>query len=268
MTIDTENTAEPADRLKDTPINEQLLADEILAARSAWFFHGICARGTRFPDGSVSKDSGADVTAAGSAKNQIRYADTALSYSPKVPLLYYACHILYAARLGDSDRKPIVLSRVPSEISGIDEVVINGTGGTMDTRSTGVGYYLIQRINSESTRKLFDKIKTATGFFERFYQAAFPGLDSAKDSYNGLYRLLTDQLILLEPSRLEIFAKAHPAELSWRNDGTFKNPRFHEQEALGLLNQSLNIKLETPIGVGTVQDFLNIKARIRETERG
>lgn len=267
--MDTENiTTHQADHLKNSPTKEQLLADEILAARTAWFFHGTCARGTRFPDGSISKDSSADVTAAGSVENQIRYADTALSYSPKVPLLYYSCHILSNARLGNSDHKPIVLSRVPSEISGIDEVVINGTGGTLDTRSTGVEYSLIQRIGSESTRKLFDKIKTAPGFFERFYQAAFPGLDSANDSHNGLYRLLTDQLILLEPSQLEIFAKAHPAELSWRNDGTFKNPQFHEQEALKLLNQSLNIKLEPPIGVGTVQNFLNIKNQIRETERG
>lgn len=263
MGPDAKDNELQSERLQGPDTLNQLLANEIIAKRTAWFFHGICARGTNFPDGTISKDSAADVTAGGSQENQIRYADTALRYSPKVPLLYYACHIFSAARLRNSDHNLIVLSRVPSEIPGIDEVVINGHSGTVDTRSDKVEYSLIQRIDSSSSQKLFDLIKEAPGFFERFYQTAFPGLDSAKDDSNGLYRFLASELILIEPPQLEAFAKGHPAKQSWRNDGTFENPVFDDQEALELLNQGSKVKLDSPVGVGTAQDFLPVKAKIR-----
>lgn len=238
-------------------------AKEIVSTQTAWFFFGICARGTKFPDGTICNDSGADVTAGGLAEDQKRYYKTALHYSADTPLLYYAAHIATRAFPADNNSETIVLSHIQSSAPGIDEVVISGRSATLDVRGSTSPYVFIQRIRSGSAKDLFQTLRKNPTFFEIYYKTAFPELDSGKGEYNGLWRFLAHKLILLEPEQLEELAKTNPAKPSWRNDGSFDDPNITEQVARQFLNKSLPLSLNPPSGVGVEADFAPIKIKIR-----
>lgn len=238
-------------------------AAEIASTQTAWFFWGICARGTKFPVGPVCEASGADVTSGGLAVDQVRYAKTALHYSSDIPLLYYATHITRRAFPEDNNPETIVLSHIPSAIPGGDEVVISGRSATLDNRSSSSPYTIIQRIRSGSAKDLFQTLRTNPTFFETYYKTAFPGLDSDKDGYNGLWRLVVNKLLLLEPEQLEELAKTNPAKPNWRNNGSFDDPNITEQMTKQFLKNILPLSLNPPSGVGELTDFIPIKTKIR-----
>lgn len=238
-------------------------AAEIASTQTAWFFWGICARGTKFSVGPVCEASGADVTSGGLAVDQIRYAKTALHYSSDIPLLYYATHIARRAFPEDNNPETIVLSHISSSIPDIDEVVISGRSATLDNRSSSSPYTLIQRIRSSSAKDLFQTLRTNPTFFETYYKTAFSELDSDKAGYTGLWRLLANKLIVLESEQLNELAKTNPAKLNWQNDGSFDDPNITEQVATQFLKNILPLPLNPPSGVGELTDFTPIKNKIR-----
>lgn len=247
--------------------NASEIAQQIFENKTAWFFTGRCAHGTHYPDGTSNQRTDSEQVGGGNEANKYHYE--ADHYSPKVPLLFYATHILDQAYpknkdLLVDDPKSVVLARVPSRIEGEDEIVITGKSASLDDRLEMVPYRLTQRVNSDLVKSLMDAIKENPNSFNEVFRIFFPGMDSSKENYDGLYRLIADKLILLEPEQVKELAEQYPAQPSWQA-GKFDDPEIHKNEAQEFLAKIQPKVLLTPTGVGTVEDFTPIKARIRAT---
>ncbi|MBU0576450.1 hypothetical protein KJ654_02195, partial [Patescibacteria group bacterium] len=242
------------------------LAEEILKSRTDWFFYGICANNTPFPDGTRSRSTGTEMISGGSSsKIQQSYYDSTAHFDPIIPLLYFSYHALdnvcdlpqVKNFPGASSRALpwIVLADVPSVYSNVSELVITGYNKYPDSRGSG-RYLLIQRISSSATKELVTEIQQRPQFLEIFYQKSFPGLDSQAAAYTGLYRLKAHTLYLLEPPLLEDFSKKYPSTLDWQ--GKPIDPYIPGQDNFGLLSRALRYDLNPPLGVGTAVDFAKI----------
>lgn len=189
------------------------IAKEIVATQTAFFFWGVCAHGTKFPNNLSNPVGGDEVIAGGSDVDQKYYGKTVYDYDPKAPFLHYAGNIERSA-FPDvrTNSKTIVLSHIPSEIPNMDEVVISGKSETTNDRSDSITFTLIERISSSSAKTLFETLKENPEFFEIFYQTVFPDLDSSKEGYDGLWRLFADKIVLLEQGQLEQLARLNPAK--------------------------------------------------------
>lgn len=240
----------------------QLFAKELLKSRTSWFFFGKTARNTKYPDGTMNPAGGGEFTAGGVPADQHRYRDTAMNYDQAVSTLYYAFHLLNSTANAPKAKEIegatwralpwIVVARCPSSVPGVDELVIHGYSASTDSRGSSV-YTLIQRIGSTDVQKLFDRMKVDPAFFEVFYQAAFPGMDSAKNQYNGLYRVPARELVLVEVNDLEALVKQYPPTINAA--GKIEGRRLQGQENFEFLMKVPHFTLDQKIGVGTSVEF-------------
>lgn len=243
------------------------IAYQIFKNKTAWFFTGRCAVGTKYPDGTTNTDTSSGQTGAGNEASQ--YHHEADHFSPNVPQLFYAMHILDKAYPENSDPriddpKSIVLARVPSKIAGEDEIVITGKSASLDDRDEMVPYKITQRVNSDLAKSLMEALKENPNSLNEVLRIFFPGMDSTKDGYNGLYRLVASNLILLEPEQLKTFAEQYPPQPSWQA-GEFYDPVIRKYQAREFLGKIQPKVLLNPTGVGTIEDFTPIKIHIRST---
>lgn len=243
------------------------IAKEILEKRTAWYFKGICATGTKYPDGKNTAP-GADVTGGGSDASKY-YGETG-HYSEKVPQLFYASTILDKAypENGDpstSDPKTVVLSRVTSKVEGEDEIVIAGKCATLDSRGSTAPFVLTQRVNHDLAGQLMETIRENPNSFDEFLKTTFPGMDSSKENYDGLYRMMADKLILLDSDKIREFATKFPAKPDSFRPGKFDDPRVTQNDAKEFLDHAETKILLNPTGSGTIEDYIPIKKRIWAT---
>ena len=242
-----------------------LLAQEIVDTRTAWYFRGRCANGTRYPDGQTNPDSGSDETGAGNNGPESRYYNGSTSHIDVTrPNLFFAAQILTSTLPygGDKDPETLVIAKTPSKDAGYDEVVITGMYAEADKRSSISRYHLVNRLKSEEATKLYVKLKEDPSFIDTFIKTAFPKIDSSVDEYNGLYRLLAKKLAIIDDTQLNELSEKYKAEPSFPV-GRYIDPRIPMSHAQKIIDET-SVELTKPTGVGTVTDFAPLKMKYND----
>lgn len=238
-----------------------LLAKEIIDSRTAWYFRGRCARGTQYPDGQTNKDQGSDETGAGNNGEEARYYNRSTSHIDVTrPNLFFAANLLDASSpSGSEDPETLVVAKTASKEVGYDEIIITGKFAIVDDRSSTARYHLVSRIKSEEAIKLYGKLKEDPNFIDTFIKTSFPDIDSSKEEYNGLYRLVAKKLAILDDTQLNELSEKYEAKPSFPV-GTYMDPRIPTEHAQKIISET-SVELTNPTGIGTVADFAPIKAR-------
>lgn len=265
-----QGTQAPVPVLVDTPNNQYsekdptLLAKEIVDSRTAWYFRGRCAKGTQYPEGQINKDQGSDETGAGNNGEEARYYNRSTSHIDVTrPNLFFAAQILNTVSpSGSEDPETLVVAKTSSKEVGYDEIIITGKFAIVDDRSSTARYHLVSRVKSEEATKLHDKLKEDPNFIDTFIKTSFPDIDSSKEEYNGLYRLVAKKLAILDDTQLNELSGKYLPTPSFPV-GTYMDPKIPMEHAQKIISET-SVELTNPTGVGTVADFAPIKARYRQ----
>lgn len=249
---------------KSKEISDEELIKQIVKYRKTWFYFGICKIGSALPNGpskSPTMDVGGEASDSKEASYYYRIAASDTLQADKNLLGYILEAILYPSH-DFYQNSGLKVAIIKSKEEGYSEIAYVGTALTVDSRGIYTKYKICQRIPTNLADDFLQRAKEKPQLIEDLFQLSFPKLQSSSEEYNGLFRLKTDKIFLLDQEATQRFADKYP----FINDGSGdkKLPSFSEQQMMELRLLGKNITLDKPIGSGTEEDFLPLKKKFWE----
>lgn len=106
---------------------------------------------------------------------------------------------------------------------------------------------------------LLQQLRTDPDFVEFFYRESFGSMDSSSDKYTGLYRLMADNLIIIDQKDIQNLTNECPPQQGF---GTIPGPNITKDYAEKKI-KVFSVPLARTVGVGTIQKFEPIKKALR-----
>lgn len=246
---------EPNLCLNELSFSNEILINEMIAQRVAWSYFGNCARHTPIPNGKKTESGDSEVGAGGFPTEELLAYDGARKKGEAMPSTFgYVIQTNNYPSVEFYNQMGLLVSVVDSQKEGYSEIVYVGLATSMDQRSRYAPYKICQKIPTQLAQLFYQRILQNPELIEQFFQASCPKFQSDKNIYNGLYRVMTDKVFVLNEEQIKVFIQSQ---------STLKESKLlqtlDDHQLIELRESGTKITLKQPVGSGTVKDFLPIK---------